>query len=116
MTVERKLWSELPKAEARAVFDAYVEGYPARLVAFFEDVRRRRGPVDQLDFGRDSLVTIWSWFEHVAPVPVTPVTHEAMVAWGPLPWWYSFHYPLGWAIGAEASHMVTLLAAYFAEV
>ena len=54
--------SELPAAEARAIFDAFLAGQPGRLASFVAEVRRRGGPADRLDESIESLEPLWSWF------------------------------------------------------
>lgn len=105
-------WEGLTADEARAVLDEYLAGRQQRLAAFHEEVRRRDGPIERLDFTRGSLGPLWSWV--MATYPPTPSTDDEMWAADP-PWWYSFHAPLGQRIGRDLSRIVTGAAAYFAE-
>lgn len=54
--------SELPPAEARAIFDRFMSSQPERLAEFLGEVRRRGGPVEQLDYSIESLEPLWTWF------------------------------------------------------
>jgi hypothetical protein len=105
-------WDDLTVGEARALLDDYVAGLDSRRAAFLDEVRTRRGPIERLDFSRDSLGPLWSWV--MATYPPIPATDGAMWAADP-PWWYPFHAPLGQRIGPDLSRIVTGVAAYFAE-
>lgn len=104
----------LSKAEAKAILDLYVATLPERVDAFLEEVRRRGGPVDALNFSRASMRPLWTWFIAILRSPGAPVSDEAMRAAGP-PWWYDFHAPLGQQLGPDVAGFVTNLAAYFVE-
>jgi hypothetical protein len=113
--------SELPAAEARAIFDGYVAGQPERLAAFLAEVRRRGGPAGQLDQSLHSLDPLWTWFiaEHRPRrwfggpnrVPPSPVPDEVMRASDP-PWWYDFHPQFAQELGPYLAGLVTGLADY----
>jgi hypothetical protein len=105
-------WSEVTAAEARALFDEYLAGRQARLVSFLDEVRARGGPIERLDFGRESLGPLWVWI--MATFPPTPATDGDMWASDP-PWWYPFHSPLGMRIGPDLSRIAVGAATYFAE-
>ena len=113
--------SELPAAEARAIFNGYVAGQPERLEAFLAEVQRRGGPAEHLDHSLESLDPLWSWFiaEHQPRrwfggsnrMPSSPVPDEVMRAAGP-PWWYDFHPPIAQEFGPYLASLVTGLADY----
>ena len=113
--------SELPAADARAIFDDYLAGQPGRLAAFVAEVRRRGGPAEQLDRSLESLDALWGWFvaEHQPRrwfggrhrMPSTPVSDEVMRAAGP-PWWYDFHPQFAQELGPYLAGLVTGLADY----
>jgi hypothetical protein len=113
--------SELPAAEARAIFNRYVAGQPERLEAFLAEVRRRGGPTDRLDYSIESLVPLWSWFlaEHRPRrwfggphrMPSSPIADAVMRAKDP-PWWYDHHPQFGQELGPYLARFVTGLADY----
>ena len=113
--------SELPAADARAIFNAYVSGQPERLGAFQEEIRRRGGPAEQLDDSLGSLDPLWRWFiaEHQPRrwfsgphrLPSSPVPDEVMRAKDP-PWWYDFHPQFAQELGPYLARLVTGLADY----
>jgi hypothetical protein len=113
--------SELPAAEARAIFNGYVAGQPERLDAFLAEVLRRGGPAEQLDDSLESLDPLWSWFiaEHQPRrwfggphrLPSSPVPDEVMRATDP-PWWYDFHPQFAQELGPYLARLVTGLADY----
>lgn len=113
--------SELPAAEARAIFNDYVAGHAERLDAFVAEVRRRGGPADRLDRSLESLDPLWSWFiaEHQPRrwfggshrMPSSPVADEIMRAADP-PWWYDFHPQFARELGPYLARLVTGLADY----
>lgn len=112
---------ELPAAEARSIFQRYVDGQPERLEGFVAEVRRRGGPVDRLDYSLGSLDPLWSWFiaEHRPRgwlpgryrVPSSPVPDAIMRSADP-PWWYEMHPQFGQELGPYVAHLVTGLADY----
>jgi hypothetical protein len=113
--------SELPAAEARAIFDGYVAGQPQRLAAFLAEVRRRGGPAERLDYSLESLDPLWRWFITVhrpqrwfgGPhrMPSSPVPDEVMRSADP-PWWYEMHPSFGQELGPYVARLVTGLADY----
>lgn len=113
--------SELPAAEARAVFDRFVAGQPERLASFIAEVRWRAGPADRLDGSIESLEPLWGWFiaEHLPParfgepyrMPPGPVADEAMRDADP-PWWYDFHPQFAQELGPYLARLVTGLIEY----
>ena len=113
--------SELPAAEARAIFERYVSGRAERLAAFVAEVRRRGGPADRLDESIESLEPVWSWFlaEHRPRrwfggphrMPSSPVADAVMRAEDP-PWWYDRHPQFGRELGPYLARLVTGLADY----
>jgi hypothetical protein len=56
-----RTWEDLNRSEARELLDEYVAAHPDRLADFFDEVRRRGGPVDAMDFSRESLRVLWEW-------------------------------------------------------
>lgn len=123
MTEARRpiILSELPPAEARAIFDRFMAGQPERLAEFIDEVRRRGGPVDQLDFSIESLEPLWTWFMAVhrprrwlgGPhrMPWSPVSDADMRTEQP-PWWYDHHPGFGQELGPYVARLVTGLAEY----
>lgn len=123
MTVPSRgtLLSELPAAEARAVFDRFMAGQPRRLEAFLAEVRRRGGPAEQLDYSLESLDPLWSWFiaEHRPRrwfggphrLPSAPVPDSVMRGADP-PWWYEFHPQFAQELGPYLARLVTGLSDY----
>lgn len=113
--------SELPAAEARAIFNGYVAGQAQRLAAFLAEVRRRGGPAERLDYSLESLDPLWGWFiaEHrprrwfagTHRVPSSPTPDTVMRSADP-PWWYEMHPPLGQELGPYVARLVTGLADY----
>jgi hypothetical protein len=104
----------LSKAEAKTILDAYVATLPDRVDAFLDEVRRRGGPVDALDFSRASMRPLWTWYIADLRLPDPPTSDEEMREAGP-PWWYDFHAPLGQRLGPDLARLVTNMAAYFVE-
>jgi len=113
--------SELPAAEARAIFDRFMSGQPERLAAFLGEVRRRGGPAERLGYSIDSLEPLWSWFiaEHRPRrwfggphrMPSSPIADAVMRSSDP-PWWYDFHPQFGQELGPYVARLVTGLADY----
>jgi hypothetical protein len=113
--------SELPAAEARAIFERYVSGQAERLATFMAEVRRRRGPADRLNYSIESLEPLWSWFlaEHRPRrwfggphrMPSSPTADAVMRAEDP-PWWYEHHPQFGQELGPYLARLVTGLADY----
>ena len=113
--------SELPAAEARAIFNRYVAGQPERLEAFLAEVRRRGGPAERLDYSLGSLDPLWSWFiaEHGSRrwlpgrdrMPASPVPDAVMSGADP-PWWHEMHPQFGQELGPYVARLVTGLADY----
>ena len=113
--------SELPAADARAIFDRFVSGRAERLAPFKAEVKRRGGPSDRLDESIDSLESLWSWFlaEHRPRrwfggphrMPPSPTADAAMRAENP-PWWYDYHPPFAQEMGPYLARLVTGLADY----
>jgi hypothetical protein len=113
MTERRvRRWSELSARESRELLDEYVACHEARLSAFLDEVRARQGPIEQLDFTRESLGPLWVWI--TATYPPAPASDDQMWSNDP-PWWYAFHSPLGQRIGPDLARIVTGTAAYLAE-
>jgi hypothetical protein len=113
--------SELPAAEARAIFDRFVAGQPDRLASFIAEVRRREGPAEALDFSLESLEPLWRWFlaEHRPRrwfggphrMPTSPVADATMRGASP-PWWYDFHPQFAHELGPYVAQLVTGLSEY----
>ena len=113
--------SDLPAAEARAIFERYVSGRAERLATFVAEVRRRGGPAEQLDNSLESLDPLWRWFiaEHQPRrwfgghdrLPSSPVPDQVMRAADP-PWWYDFHPQFAQELGPYLARLVTGLADY----
>jgi hypothetical protein len=107
-------WSELRAGETKALFETYVAGHSDRVAALLREVGERGGPIERLDFTRDSLGPLWAWVMENEPPPAGPVSDESMRGGEP-PWWYPFHPQLGQRIGPRLARLVTLVAAYLAE-
>jgi hypothetical protein len=100
--------------EANAFLEQYVAGLPGRIEDFLEEAGKRGAPVEQLDFTRESLVPLWSWFIASQQLPQPRATEEEMRASNP-PWWFELLPPLGTELGPDLARFVTLLAAYLGE-
>lgn len=113
--------SDLPAAEARAIFDRFMAGQPERLAGFVAEVRRRGGPADRLDYSVESLEPLWRWFlaEHRPRrwfggrhrMPSSPVSEATMRQADP-PWWYDFHPTFCQELGPYLAGLVTGLSEY----
>jgi len=124
MTQARRpiILSELPPAEARAIFDRFMSSQPERLAEFLGEVRRRGGPVEQLDYSIESLEPLWIWFIAAhrprrwfgGPhrMPSSPAS-DADMSGARSPWWYDHHPGFGQELGPYVARLVTGLADYF---
>lgn len=116
-----QILSELPAAEARAIFDRFVSGQPDRLAAFMAEVRRRGGPIERLDYSIESLEPLWGWFIAAHRPrrwfggphrkPRSPVADAVMRGADP-PWWYDFHPQFAQELGPYVARLVTGLSEY----
>ena len=114
MTREHRAYSEQSRTEALALLDRIVAEVPVDAAALIDDVRRRGGPADALDYSRDSLLALWAWFLESNTLPRPPATNAEMRASDP-PWWYDFTQVLaGRELGPDLSRLATRIAAYFA--
>ena len=114
-------------AEAREVFDAFVAEQASRVASFVEDVRRRGGPADALDFSIEGLEPLWAWFvEAHRPdsgsadpyrMPDAADRLPGPRPGDPVPWWAEFHPSFYAELGPMLADSVTGLSAYlFASV
>lgn len=114
VTRRRTCW-DLSRAEATALFEEVVAGHPRRVAALLDTVATRGGPSDRLDFTRDSLHDLWGWVLETQPLPAAPTSDADMRAGDP-PWWYEFYAPLAQRLGPDLARLVSLVAAYLAEI
>jgi hypothetical protein len=118
-------FSELPKPEARRIFDWFVSGREARADAFVDEVKRLGGPAGRLDRSIESLEPLWKWYVARARgpwwrralrlAPVHAVTDEQMRAQDP-PWWYDFHPQWGQQMGIRIARLASGLIDYYFAV
>ncbi len=114
MTRDYRLYEEQSRKEAKALLERVAAEVPTDAAALIEDVRRRGGPADALDYSRDSLLALWTWFVETYSLPRGLATHEEMLASGP-PWWYHYTGVLaGRTLGPDLARLAHGIACYFA--
>lgn len=107
-----RTWFDLSPAEGQAILETYLADRPSRVLELLATVRGREGPVDRLDYSRESLGVLWGWvLDTFEPRPTTDAEIQAV---GP-PWWYPFQAPLGQMIGPDLVGLVSPIGAYLAE-
>jgi len=109
--VPARLYEDLTRDDARALVDTYTAGIGSRADGAIAEVRKRSGPANELDFSRDSLVPLWTWFIGAFQLPAERGRDEEMRAGEP-PWWYDFHPPMGQQLGPEIARVITNIAGY----
>lgn len=119
-------FSELPKSEARQIFEWFVSGREARTDAFVADVKRLGGPARRLDRSIESLEPLWKWYVAWVRGPWWlramrgeswhAMTAEGMRAAQDPPWWYDFHPQWGQQMGIRIARLATGLIDYYFAV
>lgn len=105
----------LSKAEARELFETYVEGVEARAAALPDRLRVLGGRPEWVDGTPESLVPIWTWMMATQRLRAEPASVEEMAAADP-PWWYPFWMEDGSELGPALARLVESLAAYMAQM
>jgi hypothetical protein len=118
-------FSELPKSEARQIFEWFVSGREARTDAFVDEVKRLGGPAERLDRSIDSLEPLWKWYVARVRGPWwrramggearNAMNDEQMRAQDP-PWWYDFHPKWGQQMGTRTARLASGLIDYYFAV
>lgn len=120
-----RIFDTMPPAEARAIFEWYVADQSTQAAALVDEVRRRGGPADELDFSVESPQQLWRWFIRAhssrrwfrSPhrMPRRPYAEAELPIIDQAPWWAAFHPGFDRELGPLLAWTVTRMSAYYFE-